>query len=74
MKPVRRVLFWLHLFAGCVAGVVILIMSITGAILAFERQIKAHMDAPAVLQPALKISNLQPQDGVLGWIATDANI
>lgn len=65
MKPVRRVLFWLHLFAGCVAGVVILVMSITGAILAFERQIKAHMDAPAVLQGKADTSQQLPLDSVL---------
>ena len=35
----RRVLFWSHLLAGVAAGVVILIMSITGALLGFERQI-----------------------------------
>lgn len=34
----RKVLFWLHLIAGVVAGVVILIMSVTGAAIAFEKQ------------------------------------
>jgi uncharacterized iron-regulated membrane protein len=50
MKAVRKLLFWLHLSVGCVAGVVILTMSLTGAMLAFERQIKTHTDAPASLQ------------------------
>lgn len=40
----RKVLFWLHLTAGCVAGVVILIMSLTGVLLAFERQINTWAD------------------------------
>ena len=35
----RRVLFWTHLAAGSLAGIVILIMSITGILLAYERQI-----------------------------------
>jgi uncharacterized iron-regulated membrane protein len=38
MKP-RRILFWIHLSAGVVAGIVIFIMSVTGVILAYERQI-----------------------------------
>lgn len=35
----RRLLFWTHLTAGSIAGVVILIMSFTGVLLAYERQI-----------------------------------
>jgi uncharacterized iron-regulated membrane protein len=36
---IRRGIFWLHLTAGSVAGIVILIMSVTGILLAFEKQI-----------------------------------
>src|SRR5690349_19205956 len=35
----RKIIFWLHLSAGVTAGVVILLMSVTGVLLAFERQI-----------------------------------
>jgi uncharacterized iron-regulated membrane protein len=35
----RKTLFWLHLTAGVTAGIVILLMSVTGVFLAFERQI-----------------------------------
>ena len=35
----RRALFWIHLTAGSAAGVVILVMSLTGIALAYERQI-----------------------------------
>src|ERR1051326_4824893 len=38
MKP-RRILFWIHLSAGVVAGIVIFIMSVTGVLLAYEKQI-----------------------------------
>ena len=38
MKQFRDVIFWLHLTAGLLAGVVIFIMCVTGALLAFERQ------------------------------------
>jgi uncharacterized iron-regulated membrane protein len=37
----RKTLFWLHLTAGVTAGIVILLMSATGVLLAFERQIVA---------------------------------
>jgi len=39
MKPFRSVIFWLHLAAGVSAGLVILVMSATGAVLAFKPQI-----------------------------------
>ncbi len=50
MKAVRPLIFWLHLTLGCVAGLVILVMSVTGILLAFERQINGWVDSPAVLQ------------------------
>lgn len=50
MKALRTVVFWLHLALGCLAGLVILAMSMTGMLLAFERQINNWVDAPAVLQ------------------------
>ncbi|HKS37490.1 MAG TPA: PepSY-associated TM helix domain-containing protein, partial [Verrucomicrobiae bacterium] len=37
----RKLLFWLHLTAGVVAGVVILVMAFTGAALAFEKDLIA---------------------------------
>jgi uncharacterized iron-regulated membrane protein len=37
----RKAFFWLHLIAGVVAGVVILVMSATGVALAFEKEIIA---------------------------------
>jgi uncharacterized iron-regulated membrane protein len=39
MKSFRKVVFWMHLTAGATAGIVIFIMCVTGALLAFERQI-----------------------------------
>jgi uncharacterized iron-regulated membrane protein len=37
--PLRKSFFWIHLAAGVTAGLVILAMSVTGVLLAFERQI-----------------------------------
>jgi uncharacterized iron-regulated membrane protein len=39
MSKFRNVVFWLHLISGAVAGLIIFVMSVTGAFLAFERQI-----------------------------------
>jgi uncharacterized iron-regulated membrane protein len=50
----RKIIFWLHLFAGLVAGAVIAIMSFTGAVLAFEHEIVewAERDVRRVEAPA----------------------
>lgn len=40
----RQILFWLHLLAGVIAGVVIFIMSATGVALAFEKEIIAWVE------------------------------
>jgi len=45
VKTFRKVLFWLHLIAGIVAGVVILVMSVTGVLLSYERQMIAWADS-----------------------------
>jgi uncharacterized iron-regulated membrane protein len=51
---IRSVLFWCHLAAGVVAGSVVLIMSFTGVILTYEKQMLAWADrrAAAIAEPA----------------------
>jgi uncharacterized iron-regulated membrane protein len=44
LVTLRSVLFWLHLACGVVAGVIIFIMSVTGALLTYQRQITAWAD------------------------------
>jgi len=44
MKVFRRLIFWCHLITGVAAGLVVLIMSVTGVLLAYERQIIAWTD------------------------------
>jgi hypothetical protein len=53
-KYVRKALFWLHLGAGVVAGIIIFVMSITGVLLTFERQMTDWADrhAARVIPPA----------------------
>jgi uncharacterized iron-regulated membrane protein len=48
---VRKILFWLHLVAGVVAGAVILVMSATGVLLTYEKQMLAWSDRTAAAQP-----------------------
>jgi uncharacterized iron-regulated membrane protein len=47
----RKLLFWIHLSVGCAAGAVVFIMSVTGALLAYERQIISWLDRSARSAP-----------------------
>ena len=46
MKTLRRLVFWIHLFTGLTAGVVILVMCVSGVLLAFEPQIVDYAERP----------------------------
>ena len=41
----RTLIFWPHLIAGVTAGVVIFVMSVTGVLLTYERQLIAWSDS-----------------------------
>jgi uncharacterized iron-regulated membrane protein len=47
MKAFRNIVFWCHLAVGLSAGLVILLMSATGALLTYERQVTAWADSRA---------------------------
>jgi uncharacterized iron-regulated membrane protein len=51
MTP-RRFLFWIHLTAGCLAGLVIFVMSVTGVLLAYRRQVITWADRGFQSHPA----------------------
>lgn len=59
---IRSVLFWTHLAIGLSAGLIILLMSITGVMLGFERQMIAWIDgAPRVApseSPAMPLDSM----------------
>ena len=40
----RKTLFWIHLATGCVVGIIVLVMSMTGVLLTYERQITSWAD------------------------------
>lgn len=44
MKRFRKLIFWLHLATGLSMGLVVLIMSVTGVLLTYQRQITAWAD------------------------------
>jgi uncharacterized iron-regulated membrane protein len=44
MKLFRKILFWCHLIVGVTAGIVVLIMSVTGVLLTYEKQMIAWAD------------------------------
>jgi uncharacterized iron-regulated membrane protein len=46
MVRLRRILFWVHLAAGVAAGVVILLMSVTGTLLTFQQAVLASVERP----------------------------
>lgn len=51
-RSVRSVLFWTHLAIGLSAGLLILLMSVTGVMLGFERQMIAWIDGAPRVAPA----------------------
>src|SRR5262245_19912288 len=63
---VHRAIFWVHLLTGTLAGLVILVMAVTGVLLAFEPQIVdyAERDLRRVTPPAPDARRL-PIDAVL---------
>jgi len=62
MNRFRSVLFWLHLIAGVTAGVVVLIMSITGVALTYEKQVLEWADRRAwSAPPSTSAQRLEPE-------------
>lgn len=59
----RKILFWLHLAAGVVAGLIIFIMSVTGVLLMYEKQMIAWFDVRNL--PAIEGSQRLPVESLL---------
>ncbi|MCB1650134.1 MAG: PepSY domain-containing protein [Pseudomonadales bacterium] len=47
----RKTIFWMHLICGVLAGLVVLMMSVTGVILTYERQLLAWEDHAYYAEP-----------------------
>ena len=61
MKTLRTILFWSHLTAGLLAGLVILVMSFTGAVLALKPQVLAFIERDVRFVDAPGTPRLSPQ-------------
>ena len=59
---IRTVVFWAHLVAGVAASLVILMMSVTGVLLTYERQIIAWVENGYVEQQAKGAEPLLPSE------------
>jgi uncharacterized iron-regulated membrane protein len=61
---VRTIFFWIHLAAGTAAGAVILVMSVTGALLAFQPQVLRLVEGRqrTVVTPAPRPARLGPEE------------
>ena len=57
----RTLIFWPHLIAGVIAGAIILLMSVTGVILTYERQLIAWSDSGFKSKPAPGAARLSPE-------------
>ena len=68
----RKVLFWSHLSAGVICGLVILTMSVTGVLLTYERQIIARAERPMRHVPAAGDTAILPLETLIGNVATQA--
>jgi len=82
VKLFRKFIFWCHLLCGVVAGTIILLMSVTGVLLTYERQMIAWSDkraaaaetapsqeaaAPATVIAASLRAEGRPPGGVTIW-------
>ncbi|MDP3718655.1 MAG: PepSY-associated TM helix domain-containing protein [Acidobacteriota bacterium] len=62
MKTFRSAIFWMHLIVGVAAGVVVLIMSITGVALTYEKQMLEWADRRAwTASSSLDAHHLPPE-------------
>jgi len=60
--PLRRFVFWMHLVAGVSAGLVVLMMSITGVMLAYEKQIIRWAEGVSAPPPSQRSQQLPLED------------
>jgi uncharacterized iron-regulated membrane protein len=69
MKTFRSVIFWMHLIAGVAAGIVVLIMSITGVALTYEKQMLEWADRGAWTAPSSADARHLPPETLLAKVA-----
>ncbi|MEO5818967.1 MAG: PepSY-associated TM helix domain-containing protein [Vicinamibacteraceae bacterium] len=80
-QRIRTLFFWLHLTAGLLAGVVVLVMSATGVLLTFEKQVVYYADTrnitltpPASAEAALPIDEVLARVRATGLVAEPSGV
>jgi uncharacterized iron-regulated membrane protein len=66
----RKIVFWMHLIAGLIAGSVVLVMSVTGVLLAFERQLTEWADRDLRVIPPVPGAPRLSIDALIAGIRT----
>lgn len=73
MRRLRPILFWIHLSAGVVAGAVVLIMSLTGVLLTYQKQMTLWADLRGVeAGPPTAGAPRLPADSLLSLVSARA--
>ncbi len=67
----RTLIFWPHLLAGVVAGTVILVMSVTGVVLTYERQLIAWADRDFASTPPAEGASRLSVESLLDAVQRD---
>ena len=67
----RTLIFWPHLIAGVVAGAVVLIMSVTGVLLTYERQLNAWSDSEFRSSPPAQGAARLPVEDIVTTVRRD---
>ena len=74
MKNFRTVLFWMHLFAGFTAGLVIFLLALTGFVRAYENQTRVLLGEPAVTRPAGAATSAASVEALVEAAAKSRNV
>ena len=61
----RKILFWMHLPAGLIAGAIVMIMCVTGVLLTYERQMVAWADRGYWSEPPSASATRMPLEALL---------
>jgi uncharacterized iron-regulated membrane protein len=70
--PFRKIVFWIHLPVGIAAGAVILMMSVTGVLLTYQKQMTEWADREYWVAPTVEDERALPSQFLAGVRAYDA--
>jgi len=65
---IRSLIFWMHLTAGVVAGTVVLVMSVTGVLLTYEKQMVAWAERSPLAAPPTPDAQRLPVERLMAQV------